>query len=120
MAVTIDQFALAHFLRTLITFTADGDADIKLPDKPVVQITLQSDGVDGGGTLTVLGSNDGSNFVAISFNTSADPHNLTMIASATASGAWVLPPSASGFGWLRFHLTGSTTPTLVLNVGQRF
>ena len=116
MAVTKAITNLMHQTSTVLTFTADGDADLALPDKLVQRTSFQSDGVDGGGTLTVLVSNDGTNFVAIGFNTSADPRNATAITSATASGAWLIPQELLGFKHLRFHLTGSTTPTLVLNV----
>ena len=116
MAVNVLQTNLTHRTSALISYTADGDADMKMPDKPIKEISFQSDGNDGGGTLTVLVSNDGTNFVAAGFNTSADPRNLTPVTSATAAGAWFLPTGLNGFKWFRFHLTGSTTPTLALNV----
>ena len=116
MAVTQAITNVMHRTSVVVTFTADGDADIALPDKPVIFASFQSDGVDGGGTLTVLTSNDGTNFVAIGFNTSADPRNATAVASITASGAWLIPQELLGFKHFRFHLAGSTTPTLVLNV----
>lgn len=116
MAVTNSTTHGVHWTTVVATFTADGDADIALPDKLVKAASVQSDGVDGGGTLTVLASNDGTNFVAIGFNTSADPRNLTAVTSATASGAWIVPKELLGFKYLRFHLTGSATPTLVLTI----
>ena len=116
MAVTQAITHTAHQMSVVATFTADGDADIAFPDKAVDKASFQSDGVDGGGTLTVLASNDGSNFVAIGFNTSADPRNTTAVSSVTAAGAWLIPQELLGFKHFRFHLTGSTTPTLVLTI----
>lgn len=116
MAVNVNQPHGNHRMKPVITFTADGDADILLPDQCIKGISFQSDGVDGGGTLTILMSNDGSNYVAVGVNTSADPRNLTPVTSITASGAWLLPLELCGFRYLRFHLTGSTGPTLVINV----
>lgn len=117
MAVTDLTIALAHQTAHTVTFTADGDADIERPEKAIGGISFQSDGVDGGGTLTLLVSNDGTNFVATVVNTSADPRNLTPVTSFTASGAWLVPAElASAFRYWRFHLTGSATPTLVLTV----
>ena len=115
MAVSQAITHLMHSTFVVATFTADGDIDIALPDKPIAGISFQSDGVDGGGTLTVLASNDGVTFTAVGFNTSADPRNLTMVASITAAGAWILPGELQ-FRYLRFHLTGATGPTLVLNI----
>lgn len=120
MAVTNSTTHDMHSTKVAVTFTADGDADIVLPDKVVLSASFQSDGVDGAGTLTVLMSNDGTNFVAIGFNTSADPRNLTMVTSVTASGAWLVPEELLGFKYLRFHLTGSTNPTLVLTVNFNY
>jgi len=116
MAVTIVRTAQAHSENYLVTITADGDADIALPDKSIAGLTFQSDGVDGGGTLTVLVSNDGTNFVSAGFNTAADPVSGTAVTSITAAGAWIMPVSTLGWTKLRFHLTGSTNPTLVLSI----
>lgn len=117
MAVTIVQ--AGHFSKSelfTITLTADGDADLSLPDKSIAGITFQSDGADGGGTLTALVSNDGTNFVSAGFNSAADPVNGTAITSITAAGAWIMPVSTLGWTKLRFHLASSTNPTLVLSV----
>lgn len=114
MAVTIVQTAASKSVSYTITITADGDADITLPDKAIANMAFQSDGADGGGTLTVLGSLDGTNFVALGFNTSADPRNATSVASATAAGMWTINADLLGVRKLRFHLTGSTSPTLVI------
>lgn len=116
MAVTQAITNTSHRTSVEVTFTADGDANVALPDKLVRFASFQSDGVDGGGTLTVLASNDGTNFVAVGFNTSADPKNATAVTSITASGAWLIPQELLGFSHLQFHLTGSTTPTLVLTI----
>ena len=114
MAVSQEITHTMHQTKVVVTFTADGDADIALPDKGLKNASFQSDGVDGSGTLTVLVSNDGTNFISAGFNTSADPRNLTMVTSVTASGAWILPKELLGFRHVRFHLTSSTNPTLVL------
>lgn len=117
MAVTLTTTQTRHQASVVALYTADGDATIQRPEKPIAGISFQSDGVDGGGTLTVLVSNDGTNFVAAGFNTSADPRNLTPVTSITAAGAWIMPlETAVGFKHYQFHLTGSTNPTLVLTV----
>ena len=120
MAVTVVTVREAHRELSTITFTADGNGDLVLPGHTLTGMGLQSDGVDGGGTLTILLSMDGTNFVASGVNTVADPRNTTLVTSITASGAWVLPAELADFRSVRFTLTGSTTPTLVLKVGGSF
>lgn len=119
MAVTAVGVTHAHSISYTITITADGDADIALPDKAIAGVSIQSDGTDGGGTLTVLVSNDLTNYVAAGFATALAP-KTDVAASATAAGAWVLDPAVSLFRGLRFHLTGSTSPTLLLTVNVAF
>lgn len=116
MAVTVSTTHEVHRTSVVATFTADGNADIAIPDKEIENASFQSDGVDGTGTLTMLVSNDGTNFVASVFNTSADPRNLTPVTTITASGAWILARELLGFKHLRFNLASSTNPTLVLNI----
>ena len=120
MAVTIVQAGqFKHREVYTVTITADGDADLALPDQPIAGVSIQSDGTDGGGTLTVLVSNDLTNYVAAGFATAVAP-KTDVAASATASGAWVLDPAVALFRGLRFHLTGSTSPTLVLTIVVAF
>lgn len=117
MAVTIIQSGqLRHRVRYTITITADGSATITLPDGPIAGITFQSDGADGGGTLTWLVSNDETNFVALGVNSAGDPVSQTAVVSATAAGAWILPVNTLGWQAIRFTLAGSTSPNLVLTV----
>jgi len=120
MAVTIVAERESHREKTTITFTADGNADVVLPGHTLTGLGFQSDGVDGGGTLTVLLSMDGTNFVATGVNTVADPRNTTLVTSITTAGAWVLPAELMDFRALRFTLASSTSPTLVLTVGGSF
>jgi len=117
MAVSIVQTnAFKNSELITISMTADGDADLSLPDKSFAGITFQSDGNDGTGTLTVLVSNDGDNFVAAGFTSAADPVSTTPVTSITAAGAWVMPTFTLGWTKVRFHLTGATNPTLHLYV----
>jgi len=120
MAVSIAPTYGMHRHLYTITITADGDADVVLPDKAISNIAFESDGVDGGGTLTVLGTVNGTTFTALGFNTSADPRNATSVANATAAGLWVLSQDLLGIRGVRFHLTGATTPTLVLTLAVSF
>ena len=116
MAVTITPVKQrARSVLYAITFTADGDADISLPDAEIRNISFESEGSDGGGTLTILGALNTA-FTALGFNTAADPRNVTSVASITAAGMWILSRDLLGLRTLRFHLTGSTTPTLVIHV----
>lgn len=109
-----------HYETHKLTFTANGTITITAPDRTIRGISVTSDGVDGGGTLTWNVSNDNTNFNTVGLNTSTDPANPTTITSATASGNWSFHGHDVAFRQYQFVLSGSTSPTLVVYVNFMF
>lgn len=88
-----------------ITFTADGDSQFQV-NKAIRAMTFQGDGNDGAGTVSLQGSNDGTNFYA-----------LPTAISLTAAGVASVVQADLGYLYYNVHLTGSTGPTLRVDVG---
>lgn len=91
-----------------LTITATADFDYKF-DAPhgLSGMSLQSDGNDGSGTLSLQGSNDGVTFAEF-----ATPISLT------AAGIKSMAVADLGYAFYNVHLTGSTGPTLSCWVGM--
>jgi hypothetical protein len=100
--------------RYTMTFTADGEAVIVMPDRPSATVCFQSNGNDGGGTLAWTVSLNGSDYVGLGVVTAQDPKSVTGVLSATAAGAWVVDAHDMGWAFVKFALTGSTGPSLVV------
>lgn len=106
MAVTHLHTSKGNALEQVkVNFTADGDYQFQ-PEHPMRALSLQGDGNDGGGTVSLQGSNDGTNFFA-----------LPTAVSLTAAGVATVAQADLGYLWYGVHLTGSTTPTLACVVG---
>ncbi len=119
MAVTISAVREAHRETYTITFTADGDAVLQLPDRAIEGITIHSNGVDGGGTLTAFVSNLDADYTALGVATPTAP--LTVVTfSLTAAGNVQMFKDTLGYQFLKFTLASSTSPTLVVTVSVMF
>lgn len=88
-----------------VNFTADGDINFQ-PEHPMRAMTIQGDGNDGGGTVSLQGSNDGTNFFA-----------LPTAVSLSAAGLASVVQADLGYLYYNVHLTGSTGPTLQVDIG---
>lgn len=115
-ATVIELSRGAHNAVYKISWAADGDGVLDLPDKPIKGIIFDSDGNDGGGTLTWFVSAQGTTYAALGVNTSADPRNATAVTSATAAGVWNVHLGDVAFSKMKFTLGSSTNPTLVVYV----
>lgn len=117
MTVTVTELSRgAHNMVFKVAWTADGDGIIDLPDKPIKAMMFESDGNDGGGTLTWFVTAKGDTYTALGVNTTADPRNATAVTSATAAGAWNVHLGDVAFAKIKFTLGSSTTPTLIVYV----
>ena len=114
MAATYVESRKRHRLTYTLSWTADGSITIPMPEGAMLGGTFQSDGNDGGGTLTWFVSNDGTNFVALGVATAADPAFGTPVTSATAAGAWAIHPNDIAWNYFKFTLASSTNPTLAV------
>lgn len=90
-----------------VTFTTATHYDFQ-PEHPMRAMTLQGDGNDGGGTLSLQGSNDGSNFFA-----------LPTAAQLTAAGVASVVQADLGYLWYRVNLS-NITGTCVAVVGIHY
>lgn len=91
---------------TVIKITATADFDYAfVPEHSVWAISLGSDGNDGGGTLSLQGGVDGTNFYAL-------PTAVSLTAAGIASAA----RNDLGYPYYNLHLAGSTNPTLTCYV----
>lgn len=104
-----------HYELHTVTITADGSAVIQMPDRAIGGISITSDGVDGGGTLTALVSNDNVNYSAVSASIPSTPLTVHTF-SETGAGNWTLDRNNLSFHYLKFTLASSTGPALVLTV----
>ena len=83
-----------------VTATADFNYTINSPGR-ILALSLHGQGTFGGGTLSLRGSNDGTNFFA-----------LPTAVSMTASGIASVAPADLGYRFYDIQLTGSTTPSI--------
>jgi hypothetical protein len=90
----------------IVKLTATADFDYAFaPEHPMWAMVLGGDGSDGGGTLSLQGGVDGTNFYALPQST-----------SLTAAGVATVARNDLGFPYYNVHLTGSTNPTLTCYV----
>lgn len=88
-----------------VTFTTATTYDF-MPEHPIRAMTLQGDGNDNGGTLSLQGSNDGTNFFA-----------LPTAVSLTAAGLASVVVADMGYHNYRVNLSNITgTSVAVVNI----
>jgi hypothetical protein len=88
-----------------VTFTTATTYTFR-PEHPIRAITLQGDGNDNGGTLSLQGSNDGVNFFA-----------LPTAVALTAAGLASTVVADMGYLWYRVNLSNITgTSVAVVNI----
>ena len=88
-----------------VTFTTATHYDFR-PEHPIRAMTLQGDGNDNGGTLSLQGSNDNSNFFA-----------LPTAVSLTAAGIASVAQADLGYEFYRVNLSNITgTSVAVVNM----
>lgn len=121
MTVTVAELSRgSHSILYKLSWTADGDGIIDLPDKNIRSIAFDSDGNDGGGTLTWFVSVGGTTYSALGVTTSADPANPTSVTSATAAGNFSVHVDDVAYQKLKFTLGSSSNPTLIVYVRVTF